>query len=123
MDKIDLRDRTRDFALAIIDLCEALPRTAAGGIIKRQLLRSGTSIGANYSAARRGRSHADFIAKLGIALEEADETVYWLDLIVHAHLLPGVRVHPALDEANQLVAIFVASLRTAKSTATAAAGL
>ncbi len=118
-DKIDLRDRTRDFALQVIDLCEALPRTAVGGVIKRQLLRSGTSIGANYSAARRGRSHADFVAKVGIALEEADETVYWLDLMLHAKLLPTARIHPVLDEANQLVAIFVASLRTAKSVTSA----
>ena len=119
-DLIDLRDRTRDFALAIIDLCGALPRSAAGGIIKRQLLRSGTSIGANYSAARRGRSHADFVAKVGIALEESGETVYWLELIMHARLLPAARVHPVLDEANQLVAIFVASLRTARSAAAGA---
>jgi four helix bundle protein len=68
-DKIELRDRTRDFALRIMRLCKALPKTAEGGIIKRQLLRSGTSVGANYSAARRGRSHADFAAKLGITLE------------------------------------------------------
>ncbi|MBZ5647718.1 MAG: four helix bundle protein [Acidobacteriia bacterium] len=114
-DKTDLRDRTRDFALRIMRLCNALPRTAEGGVIKKQLLRSGTSIGANYSAARRGRSHADFVAKLGIALEEADETVYWLELIVHSGMMPAPRIQPVLDEANQLVAIIVASLRTAKS--------
>ena len=118
-DKIDLRGRTRDFALRIIRLCNALPKTAEGGVIKRQLLRSGTSIGANYSSARRGRSHADFTSKLGIVLEEADETVYWLELIVHAGLLPAKQVEPLLDEANQLVAIFVASLRTARSATSA----
>lgn len=118
-DRIDLRDRTRDFALRIMRLCKALPKTAEGGVIKRQLLRSGTSIGANYSAARRGRSHADFVAKLGIALEEADETVYWLELIIHAGLLPAKQMEPLLDEANQLVAILVASLRTARSATSA----
>ena len=117
-DKIDLRDRTRDFALSIIDLCNALPKTAAAGVIKRQLLRSGTSIGA-YSAARRGRSHADFVGKLGIVLEEADETVYWLELLLHAKLLNALRIQLVLDEANQLVASFVASLRTAKSATSA----
>ena len=118
-DRIDLRDRTRDFALRIMRLCKAPPKTAEGGVIKRQILRSGTSIGANYSAARRGRSHADFTAKLGIALEEADETVYWLELIVHAGLLPAKQIEPLLDEANQLVAILVASLRTARSATSA----
>ncbi|HVP44759.1 MAG TPA: four helix bundle protein [Terriglobales bacterium] len=118
-DKIDLRDRTRDFALRIMRLCKALPKTAEGGVIKRQLLRSGTSIGANYSAARRGRSHAGFVAKMGIALEEADETVCWLELIVHAQLLPAKQLELLLDEANQVVAILVASLRTARSATSA----
>ncbi len=119
VDRIDLRDRTRDFALRIMRLCKALPKTAEGGVIKRQLLRSGTSIGATYSAARRGRSHADFVSKLGVALEEADETVYWLELIVHAGLIPTKQIEPLLDEANQLVAILVSSLRTAKSATSA----
>ncbi len=111
----ELKSRTQDFALRIIRLSEALPRTATGKVIGMQLLRSGTSVGANYRAACRGRSKPDFISKLGIVLEEADETVYWLELVIKANLLAESKVEPLLKEANELVSIFVASSKTAKS--------
>src|SRR5258706_3421226 len=111
----ELKSRTQDFALRIIRLSEALPRTATGKVIGMQLLRSGTSVGANYRAPCRGRSKPDFISKLGIVLEEADETVYWLELVIKANLLAESKVEPLLKEANELVSIFVASSKTAKS--------
>ena len=111
----ELKSRTQDFALRIIRLAGALPKTEAGRIVGRQLLRSGTSVGANYRAACRARSKPDFVSKMGIVLEEADETAYWLELLVRAQLLPATRVRDLLKEANELVSIFVASIRTAKS--------
>jgi four helix bundle protein len=110
----DLKARTREFAIRIIRLYRALPRNEESRIIGRQLLRSGTSIGANYRAACRARSKAEFVAKLGIVLEEADETVFWLDLLPEAGLSPAL-IAPLIKEANELVSIFVASLRTAKA--------
>jgi len=83
-------------------------------VIGRQLLRSGTAIGANYRAAGRGRSRAEFIAKLGVVLEEADETVYWLELIVEADLMPRQRMEGIIKEANELVRIFAAARQTLK---------
>ena len=109
-----LKDRTLDFSLQIIKLCKELPHTVEAQVIAKQLLRCGTSVGANYRAACRGRSKPDFISKLGIVLEEADETVYWLELIIKSGMLPQARVADPLREANELVAIFVASSRTAK---------
>ena len=111
----ELKSRTQDFALRVIRLTGALPRTDAARVVGRQMLRSGTSVGANYRAACRARSKPDFVSKMGIVLEEADETAYWLELLVHAQLLPATRVRDLLEEANELVAIFVASIRTAKS--------
>jgi len=111
----ELKNRTQEFALRVIRLTEALPRTATGKVIGTQLLRSGTSVGANYRAACRGRSKADFISKLGIVLEEADETVYWLELVIRAKLLPESKVGALLKEANELLSIFAASSKTARS--------
>ena len=84
-------------------------------LIRKQLFRSGTSVGANYRAACRGRSKADFIAKLGVVLEEADESLYWLEILAETQIVKPELVAPLLKEANELVAIFVASLNTARN--------
>ena len=115
----DLNNRTQQFALRIIRLCEGLPRRPAAWVIGKQLLRSGTSVGANYRAARRARSDADFTAKLGVVLEEADESVYWLELLVKSGVMLHDKLVPLTDEAEQLVAIFAASRITAQATAKA----
>ena len=109
-----LTKRTKVFALRIIDLVQTLPKTRTAQVIGTQLLRSGTSIGANYRASCRARSRADFIAKMGIVEEEADESVYWLELLVESGLLEESSVQPLLTEANELVAMTVASINTAK---------
>ena len=107
-----LRQRTKDFALRIIRLVRSLPKTDEARIIGRQLLRSGTSVGANHRAAGRGRSRAEFRAKLGIVLEEADETVYWLELLTESGIVPAKRMADITREANELVKIFSASRQT-----------
>ena len=114
-----LKDRTQRFALRIIKMYRALPRTEEAHIIGKQLLRSGTSIGANYRAACRGRSRAEFVAKLGVVLEEADETVFWLELLREAGVFSEPKLRVILVEAKELVAIFVASMRTAKGATSA----
>ncbi len=107
-----LRQRRKDFALRVIRLVRSLPKTDEARVIGRQLLRSGTSIGANHRAAARGRSRAEFIAKLGIVLEEADETVYWLELLVESGIVPAKCMEDITREANELVRIFSVSRRT-----------
>ena len=114
MDQDELRKRTKQFALRIIKLAEALPNTITGKIIKNQLIRCGTSVGANYRAACRGRSRADFISKLGIVLEEADESAFLLELIIDSELLKRILVEPLLAEAEELTAIFAATLISSK---------
>lgn len=109
-----LRKRTKVLALQIIGLCRTLPRSQESLIITRQLLRSCTSVGANYRAVCRARSPADFVSKLGIVLEEADETLFWIDLLVESGIAKAERVASVQREANELVSIFVASIRTAK---------
>jgi four helix bundle protein len=109
-----LKDRTKRFALQVIRLCRALPRTQESSIITRQLLRSATSVGANYRAVCRARSTADFVSKLGIVLEEADETLFWIELLVESGAAHPEKITTVRREANELVSIFVASLRTAK---------
>jgi len=113
MDEEQLRHRTKKFALRIIKLVGTLPKTVEGREIGRQLVRSGTSIGANYRGACKGRSMAEFIAKLGIVEEEADETAYWLELIIEGGLLEKGAVDPLLRETNELVAIMASSRKTA----------
>ena len=110
----DLRLRTKRFALRIIKMCEALPDSRAGRILGDQLFRSGTSVAANYRSARRARSRRDFIAKMSIVEEEADESQFWLELLVESHLLGEGRVSPLRNEAGQLVAIAVSSIATAR---------
>jgi four helix bundle protein len=110
-----LRARTKQFALGIIKLFRILPRTEEARVIGRQLLRSGTSVAANYRAVGRARSKAEFIAKMGVVVEEADETVFWLELLGDAQILRLEQITNLIAEANELVAIFAASQRTAKS--------
>jgi four helix bundle protein len=109
-----LKARTKVFALRILRLYRSLP-TEEARILGRQLLRSSTSIGANYRAACRGRSRAEFAAKLGIVLEEADETVFWLELIQEGNIFPAEKLRELVREANELVSIFVVSARTVKT--------
>lgn len=111
----ELRDRTKQFALRVLKPVAALPKTIEGRAIAGQLVRCGTSVAANYRATCRARSKAEFIAKIGIVLEEADETLLWLELISEANLLPSKRVDLLLAEANELVAIMVASRKSAAS--------
>jgi four helix bundle protein len=110
----DLGVRTKTFAIRVIRVVEALPRGRAAEVIGRQLLRAGTSVGANYRAARRAKSNADFISKMGTVEEEADETAYWLELLVESGLITAARLEPLMTECNELIAITVASIRTAK---------
>lgn len=109
-----LKQRTKNFALQVIVLVEGLPTGKTAEVIGRQLLRSGTSVGANYRAACRAKSVADFIAKMGIVEEEADECIYWMELLVDARIILMDRLEPLIAEADELVAITVASIRTAK---------
>ena len=111
----ELRARTKKFALRIIRLFRSLPRATEAQILGRQVLRSGTSVAANYRAVCRARSRPEFISKIGTVVEEADETVFWLELLVDATIVPDGRLQPLLIEANELLAIFAASQRTAKS--------
>jgi four helix bundle protein len=109
-----MKHRTKQLALVIIRLSRTLPPSPEARIIARQLLRSATSVAANYRAVCRARSTADFTSKLGLVLEEADETLFWLELLVDAEIARPDQVNMPLDEANQLVSMFVTSLRTVK---------
>ena len=109
-----MKIRSKQFALRVIKLVDSLPKTLAARTIGNQLIRSGTSIPANYRAACRARSNADFIAKLGIVEEETDESAFWIEFLVDAGILKLSRVADLLDEANQLTAIWVASINTAR---------
>lgn len=114
MTPLELKKRTQQFALRIFRLVEALPKSYAGRATAMQLVRSGSSIGANYRAACRGRSKAEFRAKLGVVIEEADESAYWLELIIEGNLLEKQKVEPLLNEANELTAIMVASRKSSE---------
>jgi four helix bundle protein len=109
MNAQDLKERTKQFALRVMRLVDALPNTPKGRAIASQLVRSGTSVAANYRAACRGGSKAEFIAKVGIVEEEADETALWLELIIDDKLLPEKKVAPLLKEATEVTAIMAAS--------------
>jgi len=113
MDARELKGRTKRFALRAIRLVKALPRCAEADVIGKQLLRCACSVGANYRAACRGRSKAEFIAKLGIVEEEADESAFWLELIVESGLMKPNRVKALRQEAEELVAIICASRKSA----------
>lgn len=111
----ELQDRTKKFALRIIRAFSRLPKTEEARVLGRQFLRSGTSVAANYRAACRARSAADFISKISVVVEEADETLFWLELIVEAGLSKAKTVEPLLLECGELLKIFSASLATAKA--------
>jgi four helix bundle protein len=114
MGQRDLKQRTKLFALAVIVFVESLPKRRTAEILGRQLLRSGTSVGANYRSACRARSAADFIAKMTIVEEEIDESIYWLELLVESKTIEMEKVEVLIKEANELLAIIVASIKTAK---------
>jgi len=109
MNADELKKRTKLFALRILKLAAALPPTIEGRAIRGQLVRAGTSVGANYRAACRGRSRAEFIAKIGIVEEEADESAFWLELIIEGAFLKESRVRPLLDEASEITKIMATS--------------
>ncbi|HEV2989601.1 MAG TPA: four helix bundle protein [Candidatus Angelobacter sp.] len=111
----ELKERTKRFALRIIRMSQALPRNRETNAISTQILRSATSVAANYRAVGRARSRVEFVAKLGVVIEEADETVFWLELLADANIVKPERLRDLLDEGNQLLAIFAAARRTAKS--------
>ena len=110
----ELKERTKSFAVRIVNLFRSLPHSADAQTLGKQLLRSGTSVAANYRSVCRARSQAEFIAKIGIVVEEADETVFWLELLSETGVVRAERTKDLLAEANELVAIFGASLRTSK---------
>ena len=115
MTKEELKKRTKAFALLILKLVEELPATKAGNTIGNQIIRSGTSVGANYRSACRARSNADFLSKIAIVEEECDETLFWLELITESKILPEKQVANIITEANELTAIFTATGRTARN--------
>lgn len=115
MNEQDMIKRTKQFALRVMKLVEALPRNVQGRSIASQLMRSGTSVAANYRAACRARSKPEFIAKLGTVEEEADESLFWLELIIEGGLLAEKQVQPLLSEAGELVAITASSKKTART--------
>jgi four helix bundle protein len=114
MDQQEMKKRTKEFALRIMKLVGALPQSIEGRAVGNQLVRAGTSVGANYRAACRGRSRAEFIAKLGLVEEEADESAFWLEIIIEGNLLKKHQAESLLKEANELVAIIAASRKSAK---------
>jgi len=111
--KTDLKDRTKLFARRILKLVDAIPDSRRGRIICHQLGRAGTAVGANYRATCRARSRAEFIARIGVVEEEADECAYWLELIMEDHLLPAPTIQPLHAEATELTAIMASSRITA----------
>jgi len=110
----DLRERTKAFALRIVRLYVMLPKTTEAQVIGKQVLRSGTSIGAHYREASRARSDAEFVSKIGIALQELDETSYWLELLVEAEIVPSGRLDALQQETEELIAIFVTIVKKVK---------
>ena len=111
----DLRHRTKAFAVRVVKLVDALPATRAAGVIGQQLMRSATSVGANYRSACRGRSQAEFVAKLGIVEEEADESIYWFELLVETGLVPVAMLKDLMREADEITAMVVSSIRTSRA--------
>jgi four helix bundle protein len=115
MTPYELKKRTKGFGLRVIKLVEALPKTQITAVISRQLVKCATSIGANYRSACRGKSKVDFIAKLAIAEEEADESAYWLEMLIEAKIVKPNSAAELLREADELTAILTSSRKTAKS--------
>ena len=115
MVEYELRDRTKKFALRVIRLCAALPATDSARILGKQLLRSGTSVAANYREASRGRTNAELLAKLGIVEQELDESLLWMELIVESDTMPAARIAELQSECEELIKMTVASIKTLKS--------
>ncbi len=115
MDKRDLKERTKQFALRVLNLVDAMPLTLKGRVISQQLVDAGTSVGANYRAACRARSKSEFVAKLGTVIEEADESAFWLELIMEGRILRRELVAPLWQEAEEIIAIMTQSRKTAES--------
>jgi four helix bundle protein len=114
MNAAELRNRTKQYALRIMKVVEALPTSIRGRVVADQLMRSGTSVGANYRAVCRARSRKEFIAKLGVVIEEGDESAFWLEVTIESGLLSERRLGPLLKEADELVAIMTAARKTAE---------
>jgi four helix bundle protein len=112
---INLQKRTKQFNIDVIKVCETLPRNAAGFELAKQIIRSSGSVGANYRATQRAKSKADFIYKLEIVIEEADETMYWLEVMSETGLIDTKNATVLIKEANELVSIFVATVKTTKA--------
>ena len=117
MDEREFKERTLQLGLRVIRLYRALPKNGEAAVIGKQLLRSGTSVGANYRAACRGRSSADVLSRLAVAEEEADETLYWLELLAKAEVVPMQRLTPLMKEVDEVVSMLVASIKTLRSRA------
>ena len=117
MNEAEFKSRTKAVAVRVIKLADALHRGRSGDALARQIIRSGTSIGANYRSACRGRSVNDVISRLGIVEDEADETLFWMEVIVESGLLPAKRLTSLMDEVNQILAMTVASIRTMRAKA------
>ncbi len=113
----DFRKRTFQFGIRVVRLVQALAKTEVACVIGNQLLRAGTAVGANYRAAARARSRADFVAKMGIVEEECDEALYWLEMLVELQLVDEGRLKDLRTEANEILSIVVASIRTARGNA------
>jgi four helix bundle protein len=110
----EFKKRTKAFALRVIRLVDSLPRSRTAGTIGGRLLRAGTSVGANYRAACRAKSAADFIAKMGIVEEESDESAYWMELLIEAGIAKESRVSGLLGEANEILSMVIASIKTSR---------
>lgn len=113
-DIVDLRSRTKKFALRVIRLYSGLPKHTLSQVLGKQILRSGTSVGANYREAFRSGSKAEFVAKMGDCLKELEETAYWLELLCEGNILTAERPFPLMDECDQLISIFVAIIKKSK---------
>ena len=114
MDRDEMQKRTKALALRIIRVVEGLPRDRTAEVIGRQLLRCGTSVGANYRAACRARSKAEFVAKMGIVEEEADESLYWMELLIETGLIKSQKLESLMKETDEILSITVASIKTAR---------
>ncbi len=113
--KVELRGRTKEFSLRVIAMFSVLPKSVAAQVLGKQVLRSATSVGANYREAQRARSKAEFIAKIGDCLKELDETAYWLELLEESSIIKAEKLLPLRDECNQLLAIFTTISKKAKA--------
>ena len=109
----NIKSRTKEFAKQVIKLCRELPENYEGRLIRGQLLRAGTSVASNYTAAWRARSTAEFISKLGIVEEEADETLFWLELLKEMKIISGNNIETLMTENNEIISIIVSSIKTA----------